>query len=100
MKINVIKTMQGKLEEKGLKVSQAETKEILKAMEETVAEVGKNLEVGETGVVGCLSLKRKDVAARTGVTKLRDVETEWSTPAHTKVDVKLRNPLRDSLKVF
>ena len=101
MKINAIKTMQENLNEKGLKLSQAEVREVFKALEETIVTVGKGLDVGESVRMGCLSLKKKDVPERKGVSKMQEgKETEWTVPAHTEVELKLRNVVKDTLKEF
>ena len=47
MEINVVKELQGALEERGLKVSQAEAREILKGLEDTVSSIYQQMEVKE-----------------------------------------------------
>lgn len=94
MKLETRKIMQKNLLEKGLKLSLAEVGEVLKALEETMLEMGQALEEKEYVSIGGITLKKKFVPERKGVSKLKPgEETEWTKPAHYKVEVKLKNAL-------
>lgn len=94
MKLNAVKTLQKNLLEEGLKLSQDEVREVLKALEVTMQEIGESLEEKEYVSVGCVTLKKKFIPERKGVSKLKPgQETEWVKPAHYKVEIKLKNAL-------
>lgn len=84
-KTEVVKIMQGELNELGLELNQAKVSAILDAFENTCAAVGEELEVGESAFVSCVKVSKKEVAAKSGKSILRGEEVEWETPAKIKV---------------
>lgn len=84
-KTEVVKIMQGELNELGIELNQSKVSAILDAFERTCATVGQELEVGESCFVSCVKVTKKEVAAKSGVSTLRGEEVEWETSAKIKV---------------
>ena len=73
MEINAIKELQGALEERGLKLSQAETKEVLKALEDTIDSIYDQMEVDDSVSLGLFLIdKINRVKTVSSSTKLKE----------------------------
>lgn len=91
MEINVIKELQGALEERGLKVSQAEVREVLKALEDVVASVYEQIDVDESVSLGMFLVDKKVKKGREGVMKTKEgKETPFKTEDKEVVKVRLK----------
>lgn len=91
MEINVIKELQGALEERGLKVSQAEAREVLKALEDVVASIYEQIDVDESVSLGMFLVDKKVKKGREGVMKTKEgKETPFKTEDKEVVKVRLK----------
>nr|DAE62856.1 MAG TPA: INTEGRATION HOST FACTOR/DNA COMPLEX (TRANSCRIPTION REGULATION-DNA), TRANSCRIPTION FACTOR [Caudoviricetes sp.] len=95
MEINAIKELQGALEERGLKLSQAETKEVLKALEDTIDSIYDQMEVDDSVSLGLFLIDKKIQKGRKGIMKTKPGE-EKPFETEDKVTVKVR--LKKSVK--
>lgn len=82
--------------ENNAKVSQEDVKKVLAAMEEVIGQVvAAEDEVAFAGI----KISTRKVEARSGVSKLRGVETSWETPAMRVPTVKFLKSKKDELSV-
>lgn len=82
--------------ENGAKVSQEGVKQVIAAMEEVIGQVvAAQDEVAFAGIK--ISTREQD--ERTGVSKMKDVETHWSTPKMIVPTVKFLKSKKTELSV-
>ena len=82
--------------ENGAKVSQEGVKQVIAAMEEVIGQVvAAQDEVAFAGI----KISTREQAAKSGVSKMKDVETEWSTPAMIVPTVKFLKSKKTELSV-
>lgn len=70
-----------------LEVTKKDLNTILDGVINTIRDVVASGE--DVSIAGFATFKNKEVAAKSGVTKLGGKETKWSTPKHNEVAVKL-----------
>lgn len=99
MEINVVKELQGALEERGLKVSQAEAREVLKALEDTVSSIYQQMEVGDTVSMGMFLVDKKIQKGREGVLKTKEGQvTPYKTDDKVTVKVRLKKSVKERIE--
>lgn len=99
MEINVIKELQGALEERGLKVSQAEAREILKGLEDTVSSIYQQMEVGDTVSMGMFLVDKKIQKGREGVLKTKEGQAiPYKTDDKVTVKVRLKKSVKERIE--
>ena len=90
--LNVIKELQAKLEEMGLKCSQNEVRTILKSVEETMGDIYAQMDLGDTVSFGAFLIDKKLKKGRTGKVKFGEGKDaiEYSTEDKEVVKVRLK----------
>lgn len=98
-KVEVIKLVQEKAREHGLELTQKDVGLFFDTIDDVVVEV---FNQGEKATIGnSIKIDVKEYAARSGVTHLEGVEdTEWSTPACKKINIKVVKSFADKHKVL
>lgn len=98
-KVEVIKLVQEKAREHGLELTQKDVGLFFDTIDDVVVEV---FNQGEKANIGnSIKIDVKEYAARSGVTHLEGVEdTEWSTPACKKINIKVVKSFADKHKVL
>lgn len=89
-KHEVLKLMQEVAREHGYNLSLEKLNDFLKIFDESYVRIGDELEFGETAYVGVVAVEKKKVEPREGTNILKGVETHWSKPARSKVQLKAR----------
>lgn len=86
-KADLVKVLASKTE-----LSHKDVASVIDALPETVKEVIKTGE--KIGLTGFITFEKKNVPAKSGVTKLGGVEKPWTTPAHDEIKVSLSKNYR------
>lgn len=98
-KVEVIKLVQEKAREHGLELTQKDVGLFFDTIDDVVVEVFNQDEKATIG--NSIKVEVKEYAARSGVTHLEGVEdTEWSTPACKKINIKVVKSFADKHKVL
>lgn len=72
------------------------SKKDVKVMVDALPEVIKKavIDEGKLSLLGFITFEKKDVAAKTGITKIGGHEKSWATPEHSEIKVKLGKTYR------
>lgn len=98
-KVEVIKLVQEKVIGHGLELTQKDVSALFDTIDEVIVEI---FNQGEKATIGnSIKVEVKECAARSGITHLEGVEdTEWSTPACKKINIKVVKSFADKHKVL
>lgn len=89
-KQEVMKEIQTIAKEHDFELTLKDVDELIKIFNETYVAIGEKLEEGTSANVGVVTVQKKRVAARSGVSKLGEEEKAWSTPEKIKIDLRAK----------